>query len=222
MTRTKRLIAALGIAGLIAAGTALTASGVGDFLPREWALSCVELNDLIERHHLHREGNVGIYQRAHGDNAELACQTDHREDVRALFHWAFRPTEELSPVDPRYKHVSPTALGNIDSARFVGKIEHTSNRFGDFTLGKGRYIAVINWWDKDERTAHEHFTPSIFAYQLGLVGWSINLANSDADAGSAHVQFWVHARAPFIAVNFNYDGVKRSYTKWTVKFYQLL
>ncbi len=53
----------------------------------QWPTSCVELNDIVERHRRH-EQNVGIYQRAYGDQAEAACQADHRADVQAAFWWA--------------------------------------------------------------------------------------------------------------------------------------
>ncbi len=217
MSRAKRLIVALGIAGLIAAGTALTAGGLGDTLPRDWAMSCVELNDLIEKHRLYRLENVGIYQAVHGDNAEIACQSDHRDDVQALFHWAFRPIEELSPIDPRYRPISPTVLGDIHSAPLIGRIEHTANEFGDLTLSKGKYVAVINWWDIDERTHHQTFSPWIYSNQLGLVAWSINLASSKDEAGSAHIQFEVHGRSPVIWIQVG----EQSYTKWTVEFFLL-
>ena len=53
----------------------------------QWPTTCVELNDIVEAH-LGNDGNVGIYQRVFGDQAEQACQSDHREDVRSVFAWA--------------------------------------------------------------------------------------------------------------------------------------
>jgi hypothetical protein len=53
-----------------------------------WPTDCVDLNDIVENH-LGNEGNVGIYQRTFGDQAETACRNDHREDVRGVFGWAF-------------------------------------------------------------------------------------------------------------------------------------
>ena len=70
--------------------------------PGAWPETCIALNDLVEAALGHPE-NVGIYQRAYGDQAELACQTDHRSDVLATFYWALpRPTPEPepSPVAP--------------------------------------------------------------------------------------------------------------------------
>ena len=64
-------------------------SGGVDLRHREaWPTSCVELNDIVEAH-LANTGNVGIYQRAFGDQAEHGCRTDHRADVQSVFAWAF-------------------------------------------------------------------------------------------------------------------------------------
>ena len=54
----------------------------------QWPTTCVDLNDIVETH-LGNDGNVGIYQRVFGAEAEQGCQTDHREDVRGVFGWAF-------------------------------------------------------------------------------------------------------------------------------------
>ena len=61
----------------------------------QWPTTCVDLNDIVEQH-LGRTNNVGIYQRVFGDQAEAACQGDHREDVRGVFAWAF----DLAPPAP--------------------------------------------------------------------------------------------------------------------------
>ena len=60
-----------------------TAASVG----AQWPTGCVELNDIVERH-LENAGSVGIYQRVFGEQAEGACQSDHREDVARAFAWA--------------------------------------------------------------------------------------------------------------------------------------
>ena len=57
----------------------------------QWPTTCLELNDIVEAH-LGNDGNVGIYQRVFGDQAEPGCQSDHREDVRGVFAWAFENT----------------------------------------------------------------------------------------------------------------------------------
>ncbi len=56
-------------------------------LKLDWPTTCVELNDIVEGH-LGNEGNVAIYQNTFGDQAEAACQNDHRHDVRSVFAWA--------------------------------------------------------------------------------------------------------------------------------------
>ena len=58
---------------------------------------CVELNDLAEA----RSGNdhnVGIYQRVFGDQAEAACQREHRGNLRLLL--GGRPYEQPYKADP--------------------------------------------------------------------------------------------------------------------------
>lgn len=54
----------------------------------QWPTTCVDLNDIVERH-LGNDQNVGIYQRVFGDGAEQGCRTDHVDDVRRAFAWAF-------------------------------------------------------------------------------------------------------------------------------------
>ncbi|MCY3957362.1 MAG: ankyrin repeat domain-containing protein [Chloroflexi bacterium] len=62
----------------------------------QWPTTCVDLNDIVEQH-LGRTNNVGIYQRVFGDQAEAACQGDHREDVRGVFAWAFGLATPTAP-----------------------------------------------------------------------------------------------------------------------------
>ena len=67
----------------------------------QWPTTCVDLNDIVEAH-LGNTQNVGIYQKVFGDQAEQACQNDHREDVRSVFAWAIgddeRATQPVSSV----------------------------------------------------------------------------------------------------------------------------
>ncbi|MCY3748296.1 MAG: hypothetical protein OXG64_03280, partial [Chloroflexi bacterium] len=74
------------IVGVVLAAV-VAAVGAGPALA-QWPTTCVELNDIVEAH-LGNDGNVGIYQRVFGDQAEAACQNDHRDDVRGVFAWAF-------------------------------------------------------------------------------------------------------------------------------------
>ena len=65
-------------------------------LELDWPTTCVELNDIVEGH-LGNQGNVGIYQNTFGDQAEAACQNDHRDDVRSVFAWAIGTTDAAPP-----------------------------------------------------------------------------------------------------------------------------
>lgn len=59
----------------------------------QWPTTCVELNDLAEAAAGNHQ-NVGIYQRAYGDQAEAQCRNDHRDDVRRTFAWALGGADE--------------------------------------------------------------------------------------------------------------------------------
>lgn len=84
--------------------------------PGGWPTTCVELNDIIETH----RGNldrVGLYQRVHADQAEQACQNDHRAQIQTWFAW-IRPTPTVptiptqapiaTPAPPRHVTGPPT------------------------------------------------------------------------------------------------------------------
>ena len=73
--------------------------------PTAWPTSCVDLNDTVEAH-LGNRGNVGIYQRVFGEQAEPACQNDHRGDVQAVFAWAV-PTPAPTPAPPPAPRPAP-------------------------------------------------------------------------------------------------------------------
>ena len=59
----------------------------------QWPTTCVDLNDIVERH-LGNHHNVGIYQQVFDDGAEHGCRTDHVDDVRSAFAWASDATTE--------------------------------------------------------------------------------------------------------------------------------
>ena len=67
---------------------AATIAALSTVVFAQWPTTCVDLNDIVETH-LGNDNNVGIYQRVFGDQAEAACQNDHRDDVRGVFAWAF-------------------------------------------------------------------------------------------------------------------------------------
>ena len=79
-------------ATLLIATIALVTLGVA-IAQAQWPTTCVELNDLAEAAAGNHQ-NVGIYQRAYGDQAEAQCQNDHRDDVRRTFAWALGGTGE--------------------------------------------------------------------------------------------------------------------------------
>ncbi len=81
LTRGARIVLPMVIA-------AVAAFGLARPVLAQWPTTCVDLNDIVEAH-LGNDGNVGIYQRVFGDQAEQSCQNDHRDDVRGVFGWAF-------------------------------------------------------------------------------------------------------------------------------------
>ena len=95
-SRLKQILVAVGAAALMTAAAASAALA-------QWPTTCVELNDIVEAH-LGNQNNVGIYQRVFGDQAEQACQNDHRNDVRDVFAWAFSDNEpaagQPAPASP--------------------------------------------------------------------------------------------------------------------------
>ena len=65
----------------------------------QWPTTCVGLNDIVEAH-LGNTENVGIYQKVFGDQAEQACQNDHRDDVRSVFAWALPELPSVAQPPP--------------------------------------------------------------------------------------------------------------------------
>ena len=84
-------------------------------------MTCVDLNDIAEEH-LGNNHNVGIYQNTFGDQAEAACQNDHRDDVRGVFAWAF--DDSASPSTPSVPASSlPLVDPGLYSAVWRGQTE---------------------------------------------------------------------------------------------------
>ena len=77
-------------------------------LELDWPTTCVELNDIVEGH-LGNQGNVGIYQNTFGDQAEAACQNDHRNDVRSVFAWAIGTTDTGPPAASAHRFIAVSA-----------------------------------------------------------------------------------------------------------------
>lgn len=51
---------------------AVTIAALSTLVFAQWPMTCVDLNDIVEAH-LGNDGNVGIYQRVFGQQAEQAC-----------------------------------------------------------------------------------------------------------------------------------------------------
>ncbi len=83
----RRLLLAALVAGIVSVMAVATATAHEDHSTDEWPMTCVDLNDIVEEH-LGNPHNVGIYQNTFDDQAEAACQNDHRNDVTAVFGWA--------------------------------------------------------------------------------------------------------------------------------------
>ena len=104
-----------------------------DHSTNQWPMTCVDLNDIVEEH-LGNPHNVGIYQDTFGDQAEAACQNDHRNDVLTVFDWAL--AERTNVPSPDLELDWPTTcvelndiveghLGNQDNVAIY------QNTFGD-------------------------------------------------------------------------------------------
>ena len=96
----------------------------------QWPTACVDLNDIVEDH-LGNHGNVGIYQRTFDNGAEAACQSDHRDDVRAVFAWAF-DGESAGPIAPTPWPSTCVALNDIVEAHLgnTGNVQIYQRTFG--------------------------------------------------------------------------------------------
>ena len=96
----------------------------------QWPTACVDLNDIVEAH-LGNHGNVGIYQRTFDTGAESACQSDHRDDVRAVFAWAFDGAT-AGPNAPTPWPSTCVALNDIVEAHLgnTGNVQIYQRTFG--------------------------------------------------------------------------------------------
>ncbi len=96
----------------------------------QWPTACVDLNDIVEAH-LGNHGNVGIYQRTFDAGAEAACQSDHRNDIRAVFAWAF-DAESAGPIAPTPWPSTCVDLNDIVEAHLgnTGNVQIYQRTFG--------------------------------------------------------------------------------------------
>ena len=115
----RKLILAAVAAGILSIVAVAIAAAHDDHSSSEWPTSCVDLNDIVEEH-LGRPGNVGIYQRTFGDQAEQACQNDHRDDVRSVFAWAIGDAS-APPPQPTPASASPLVPPPAPQGTFTGR-----------------------------------------------------------------------------------------------------
>ena len=104
---------------------ALTATLLSTPALAQWPTTCVALNDIVENH-LGNHNNVGIYQRVFGDQAEQACQNDHRDDVRGVFAWAFPEGGGLVVSPPPAISSSPTVTPAELEAKIAGFLQSST------------------------------------------------------------------------------------------------
>ena len=96
---------------------AIAAFGLATPALAQWPTTCVDLNDIVEAH-LGNDGNVGIYQRTFGDQAEEHCRADHLDDVRLAFPWALGGSSTATIVTAwptscvALNDIAEAALGN--------------------------------------------------------------------------------------------------------------
>ena len=98
--------------------------------PGGWPTTCVELNDMIEAH-LGNLNKVGIYQRVHGDQAEQACQNDHRAQIQASFAWAM-PTRTAATIPTPAPGSTPgqsPAVGGPPTVPHELRVERSGSSF---------------------------------------------------------------------------------------------
>ena len=121
MRRIRTIFFAAVVAGVLSIMAVAIAAAHEDHSTDEWPMTCVDLNDIVEEH-LGNNHNVGIYQNTFGDQAEAACQNDHRNDVRGVFVWAF--DDSASPSTPSVPAASlPLADPGLYSAVWRGRTE---------------------------------------------------------------------------------------------------
>ena len=150
-SRFKQVVVAFGTAALL---TAAAASAV----LAQWPTTCVELNDIVEAH-LGNENNVGIYQRVFGDQAEQACQNDHRDDVRGVFAWAFAdyepptsqsvpsPTPAAPEPTPQEPAQHPDYAQILDTAISRGASPQLADAIANSVIARGTVDAFLAGFD---------------------------------------------------------------------------
>lgn len=152
----RRYVRALILA--IAIGLALVPSVLA-----QWPTTCVELNDIVEAH-LGNDGNVGIYQRVFGAEAETRCQGDHRIDVRSVFSWAFEDTSAAATLNP------PAQVWPSDCVELNDIVETHLGNHGNV----GIYQRVFG--AEAESACRRDHRDDV----RGVFGWAFNVATTTA------------------------------------------
>ena len=157
----------------------------------QWPTTCVALNDIVENH-LGRDNNVGIYQRVFGDQAEPACQGDHREDVRGVFAWAFdlEPSGSAAAPPPAVDASSlPLVHDALDSAVSFGNTEQVRS------LVAGGLNANVRTSDNDSLLHDAIFRAETEEIVQILVdaGANPNVRDADGDPAIFSAVFWAEA-----------------------------
>ena len=177
-----RRIRAILIAAVVAVAAAAT---LATPVFAQWPTTCVDLNDIVENH-LGRDNNVGIYQRAFGDQAEAGCQGDHREDVRGVFGWAF----DLAPSAPP-PAVEASSLPLVDdalrSAAFQGETEQVR------TLVAGGLNVNVRTRSNDSLLSRAVFWEHPAIVQILIdAGANVNAKDGNGDSVLHRAVFWEH------------------------------
>ncbi len=190
-----RRIRAILIAAVVAVAAAAT---LATPVFAQWPTICVDLNDIVENH-LGRDNNVGIYQRAFGDQAEAGCQGDHREDVRGVFGWAF----DLAPP-AQLPAVAASTLPLVNDALYSAVWRGQTDQVR--TLVTGGLNANVRTSDNDplihEAVWRDH---SAIVQILADAGANVNATDSDGDPVLREAIWRGHTNVVRILVNAGAD-----------------
>ena len=140
----RKLILAAAVAATLSIVAIASAAAHDDHGTGQWPTSCVDLNDIVEEH-LGRLGNVGIYQRTFGDQAEAACRNDHLNDVRSVFAWAIDGGEITAPARETTPAPAPTPVpGRTPPPSAVASKRWNYIAETDPLTGKTRHQAILS------------------------------------------------------------------------------
>ena len=163
-------------AGILSIVAIAIAAAHDDHSTGEWPTSCVDLNDIVEEH-LGRLGNVGIYQRTFGDQAEAACQNDHRNDVRSVFAWAIGagipspPTTTVDTTDPETWRGLVVASEDRCSPYDPDDYPYSQSAKQQIVANMGGIIYdpyTVTWFDSTSQTDIEYIVARSEGHDSGL------------------------------------------------------